>query len=56
MFSFGLTFKAFDWVKTGGLAKIFYIIASVQVAICLLGIPMCKLNHLAVSQREDSGD
>ena len=44
MFSFGLTFKAFDWVKTGGIAKMFYIIGSVQVVICLLGIPMCKSN------------
>ncbi|KAG8525497.1 uncharacterized protein KY384_009141 [Bacidia gigantensis] len=32
----------YDWLKTGGIAEIFYIVASVQVAICLLSIPMCK--------------
>ena len=42
VFSFGLTFGAYDWLTKGGFAKIFYIMGSVQVAICLLSIPMCK--------------
>lgn len=42
MFSFGLTWSAYDWLKNGGVAKTFYIIASVQLVVCLLSIPMCK--------------
>ena len=42
-FSFGLTFSAYDWVKVrGGVYNSFIGISSVQVAICLLSIPMCK--------------
>jgi hypothetical protein len=42
-FSFGLTFSAYDWVKVqGGINNSFIAIASVQVVICLLSIPMCK--------------
>jgi hypothetical protein len=42
-FSFGLTFTAYDWVKVqGGVYHTFIAISSVQVAICLLSIPMCK--------------
>ena len=43
MFSFGLTFAAYDWLKGGGVSRIFCILASLQLAICLLSIPMCKL-------------
>jgi MFS family permease len=42
VFSFGLTFGAYGWLTSYGPSKIFLIIASVQVAICLLSIPMCK--------------
>lgn len=42
MFSFALTFQAYNWLTQGGIKKTFDIIASVQVAICLLSIPMCK--------------
>lgn len=42
MFSFGLTWIAYDWLLDSGISKIFYIIASIQVGICLLSIPMCK--------------
>lgn len=46
-FSFGLTFSAYDWVKVqGGVYNSFIGISSVQVAICLLSIPMCKLLDL----------
>ncbi|KAG7007107.1 hypothetical protein G7Y79_00011g030050 [Physcia stellaris] len=40
LFSFGLTWSAYDWLKNGGVARIFYIIASVQLVVCLLSIPM----------------
>ena len=42
VFSFGLTFGAYDWIVSAGILKVFYIIASVQVGICLLSIPMCR--------------
>jgi hypothetical protein len=44
VFSFALTMKAFEWlVATTSLATpIFNIIASIQVGICVLSIPMCK--------------
>ena len=40
MFSFVLTYFAYDWVFAGGIRRVFIIIASIQVAICLLSIPM----------------
>ena len=39
MFSFILTYFAYDWIFKGRL-KIFMIIASIQVVICLLSVPM----------------
>jgi hypothetical protein len=57
LFSFGLTFKGFDWIVDagrrsgggggGGIKSLFVAVGSVQVAICALTIPMCKF------QRED---
>jgi hypothetical protein len=44
VFSFGLTFKGFDWlVKSGNTKHMFVALGSVQVAVCALTIPMCKL-------------
>lgn len=50
VFSFGLTFKGFDWVVDagrrngqgggGGIKDLFVAVGSVQVAICALTIPM----------------
>ena len=40
MFSFILTYFAYDWIFAGGIRKIFIIIASIQMGICLLSIPM----------------
>ena len=40
MFSFVLTYFAFNWIFAGGIRKIFIIIASVQLLICLLSVPM----------------
>ncbi|KAI4243804.1 MAG: hypothetical protein L6R42_010637 [Xanthoria sp. 1 TBL-2021] len=42
IFSFALTWGAYDWLTTAGISKTFYIVASIQVGICLLSIPMCK--------------
>ncbi|KAM5449406.1 hypothetical protein MaudCBS49596_004887 [Microsporum audouinii] len=42
MFSFLLTYFAYNWVVLGGPKKVFLIIGGVEVAVCLLSIPMCK--------------
>lgn len=43
LFSFGLTWGAYHWLVQGGILKVFYVIASIQVGICLLSIPMYVL-------------
>lgn len=46
VFSFGLTFKGFDWLVDAGSTKhMFIALGSVQVAVCALTIPMCEYNH-----------
>ncbi|KXX81588.1 Protein HOL1 [Madurella mycetomatis] len=41
LFSFALTLKAFEWVVSNSyIVSLFNIVASVQVAICLLSVPM----------------
>ncbi|KAK4041390.1 major facilitator superfamily domain-containing protein [Parachaetomium inaequale] len=42
IFSFALTFKAFDWLVTTNTqaTPLFNIVASIQVAVCVLSIPM----------------
>lgn len=44
IFSFALTFKAFDWLIANHTeaTPLFNIIASIQVVACVLSIPMCK--------------
>lgn len=42
VFSFGLTYGAFDWLSLNGTFNVFIIIGSVQAGICLLSVPMCK--------------
>lgn len=44
MFSFGLTWSAYQWLIDNGIVGTFNIIGSVQIAVCLLSIPMCKVN------------
>lgn len=44
LFSFGLTFKGFDWLIQGNIKIVFMVLGHVQVAICALSIPMCKFN------------
>ncbi|KAH7132440.1 MFS transporter-like protein [Dendryphion nanum] len=40
LFSFGLTFKGFDWIVKARTRSLFIALGSVQVGICLLTIPM----------------
>jgi hypothetical protein len=43
LFSFALTFKGFDWlIEAGTVQKVFVPVASVQIAVCALTVPMCK--------------
>ena len=55
IFSFGLTWGAYDWLLSAGILKTFLIIASIQVAICLLSIPMCKAPHSHLTYRISTG-
>lgn len=49
LFSFVLTFFAYDWIIDGGIRRTLIAISSVQVVICLLSIPMCKYTSAAVT-------
>ncbi|TGJ88227.1 hypothetical protein E0Z10_g546 [Xylaria hypoxylon] len=40
MFSFGLTFKAYDWLVHGGIREVFFALGAVQIVVCFLSIPM----------------
>ncbi|EFZ00516.2 MFS transporter [Metarhizium robertsii] len=40
IFSFVLTFYAYDWVIGGGFRTVFLIVASIQMGICLLSLPL----------------
>ena len=42
IFSFGLTFSAYNWLVSGGIKKPFIAIASIQVGVCMLTVLMCK--------------
>ncbi|RWA02984.1 hypothetical protein EKO27_g12121, partial [Xylaria grammica] len=43
IFSFGLTFKAYDWLVHGGIREVFFALGAVQIIICFLSVPMCEL-------------
>lgn len=44
IFSYGLTYQAFNWLEESpNTIAIFNVIASIQVGICFLSVPMCKL-------------
>jgi MFS family permease len=43
IFSFGLTFSGYDWLADNGIKHVFMYTASVQLGVCLLTIPLCKL-------------
>ncbi|KAK1448425.1 major facilitator superfamily transporter, partial [Colletotrichum cuscutae] len=40
IFSFGLTFSAYDWIIGGGIKPTMMAIASIQVVVCATSIPM----------------
>ncbi|EFR01730.1 hypothetical protein MGYG_04731 [Nannizzia gypsea CBS 118893] len=40
MFSFVLTYFAYNWVVLGGAKRVFLIIGGIEVAVCLLSVPM----------------
>lgn len=42
IFSFGLTFSGYDWLRDAGISPVFRDVGIVQVVICLLTVPMCK--------------
>lgn len=44
MFSFALTFKAYEWLITNGTkaTPLFNALGAIQVVICASSIPMCK--------------
>jgi len=48
VFSFALTYKAYDWLIEGGIVPVFNALGSVQLVICLASIPMCKSIHKAI--------
>lgn len=51
IFSFILTWYAYDWLIQGGMRFVLTIIASVQVVVCLLSVPLCTslLSHAWLS-------
>lgn len=42
MFSFVLTFYAYDWLLLNGIRPAFLAISSIQMGVCALSIPMCR--------------
>lgn len=42
MFSFVLTFYAYDWLLQNGIRPAFLAISSIQMGVCALSIPMCR--------------
>lgn len=40
IFSFGLTWSGYHWLVVGGIDTVFIAVASVQIGICLLTIPL----------------
>ncbi|KAI0966967.1 major facilitator superfamily transporter [Xylaria arbuscula] len=40
MFSFGLTFKAYDWLVHSGIREVFFSLGAVQIVVCFLTVPM----------------
>jgi MFS family permease len=40
VFSFGLTYSGYHWLVVGGIKQVFVAVASVQVGICFLTVPL----------------
>lgn len=47
MFSFALTFKAYEWLVTNGTraTPVFNALGAVQVVVCALSVPMCMFQQ-----------
>ncbi|KAI0815647.1 major facilitator superfamily transporter [Xylaria sp. FL0064] len=41
-FSFGLTFKAYEWLVHSGIREVFFALGAVQIVVCFLTVPMSK--------------
>ncbi|KAI1351142.1 major facilitator superfamily transporter [Xylaria sp. FL0043] len=39
-FSFGLTFKAYEWLVHSGIREVFFALGAVQIVVCFLTVPM----------------
>lgn len=46
MFSFVLAYKAFDWIFTTGIKYMFVVFGSIEIAICVLAVPMYVFGKL----------
>ena len=42
IFSFILTLYAYDWIIAAGFKKVFLVISTLQMGICLLTVPLCQ--------------
>ena len=49
LFSFGLTWIALSWLYKNDIVGTFNILGSVQIGVCLLSVPMCKLDLIPPS-------
>lgn len=43
VFAFGICYSGYTWLQQSSVKELFIIVASVEVGICALTIPMCKL-------------
>jgi hypothetical protein len=49
IFCFGLAFSAYNWLTQGSVTNTFVAIASIQVFVCLLSVPMCRSSEVGES-------
>ncbi|KAI0206183.1 major facilitator superfamily transporter [Astrocystis sublimbata] len=43
VFSFALTFKAYEWLVHSGVREVFFALGAVQIVICFLSVPMFQI-------------
>jgi hypothetical protein len=50
IFSYALTYKAYDWIQENKTraTPVFNALATVQLIICLTSIPMCMFNRISI--------
>jgi len=59
IFAFGLTWSGYHWLVHAGILRVFNIVGSVQVVVCLLTILLCKSSfstpsHLTINLFHDA--